>query len=245
MNEMTHKREAAKAKYNNSQEWQNFANGCMHNAFVCEYLRTQTRGRCEICNMRIRKDTPRERINIHHDTYDHVCKTPDRIYQDGHHVPDCEHCSKTTPDKFKECMSHLHFMHSGCHAILHGHSRKQYANLVECRIKYQNSSEWINFAKRCHNNPYVLDFLRDRDLDICQICHLPVEAMDATVHYATYDHACKDKKHVRVSGKDSKIYIVPDCETCHRTTPDKFLGCMNCLQYVHDQCHKQSHDDTE
>ncbi len=115
------KRQDAKVKYGNSENWKNFSHRMLNNPFVKQYIMQRYQYKCAFCGRSLYYGN----IQIHHSDYDHACITDQCIQipapvtnrkEHVYRVPDCANCSQ---EHLFECVKHLHPVHAKCHRKLH------------------------------------------------------------------------------------------------------------------------------
>lgn len=99
---------------------------CGRNKFIRDRLYYRQHGLCPICGRQIIDLKLRSRI--HHNTYDHYCKSPNpeiMIHcpqKNGFtytYSPNCELCYFQTPELSENCLQKLSLIHDYCHNSLH------------------------------------------------------------------------------------------------------------------------------
>lgn len=102
--------------------------------------------------------------------------------------------------------------------------------------------QWKNFAQRITKNPFVKNFLFERDRKYCAWCDKKLEGVNV-IHHTTYEHHCDYGKAIRISSptvsRPNKTRLVPDCKSCNAENNDRFLACMSKLVVVHLFCNKK------
>jgi hypothetical protein len=112
----------------------------------------------------------------------------------------------------------------------------------QAREKFINNLEaWKNFAQRITKNPFVKNFLLERDGNRCSWCKCVLQQYKI-IHHTTYEHICTYNKVIRISaptlGQPYKTRLVADCKSCKEQSKEKFLECTNKLVLVHGMCNK-------
>lgn len=94
------------------------------------------------------------------------------------------------------------------------------------------------FVFQCIGDFFLRSFLWVRDDGVCQHCKVPiVDVKDLTswqIHHIDYHHVCQG-----TFKQIAKFAFVPDCETCHKLTPQYFESCIKRLALVHTGCNGQ------
>src|SRR6266498_5145338 len=76
---------------------------------------------------------------------------------------------------------------------------------------------WRNFAQRITKNPFVKEFLIQRDGQRCSWCKCVLQ-QNKIIHHTTYEHSCTYNVILKVSSPTEKFpgktRIVPDCKGC-------------------------------
>lgn len=103
------KLEVLREKYGNSyddmKKYENF-HKCNKNDFIKKEIEVSI---CDVCGKRIKED---DKKALHHKDYDNKC-----FYMTK---PKCDDCKKNHPEYFEECKKRLTYLHSKCHASIHG-----------------------------------------------------------------------------------------------------------------------------
>jgi len=101
---------------------------------------------------------------------------------------------------------------------------------------------WRNFAQRITKNPFVKEFLLQRDGHTCAWCNNELKE-NFQVHHICYQHSCSYGARIKLSyptkNRLDKIRTVPDCENCKKENESRFMTCMNKLVLVHGLCNKE------
>ncbi|HBA60912.1 MAG TPA: hypothetical protein DCZ92_08845 [Elusimicrobia bacterium] len=112
---------------------------------------------------------------------------------------------------------------------------------ADCEKNYDKEL-WRKFARRIIRNPFVRNFLAQRDLGVCAWCG---EKMleDGDIHHTTYDHACSFEGTIVVRQqtvqRHSRKRQAPDCARCKAADQARFDVCMGKLVLVHPLCNKE------
>ena len=108
-----------------------------------------------------------------------------------------------------------------------------------------NIEAWKNFAQRITKNPFVKDFLINRDGNKCSWCTRRM-INSLVVHHTSYQHHCSYNVVKRIKAgtenRPNKTRLVPDCEACKKDSLGRFLECMDKLVLVHNGCNKAISD---
>jgi len=116
--------------------------------------------------------------------------------------------------------------------IIPNSERKDFTKIYE-----ENS--WKNFASRITKNPFVKEYLLERDGCNCQWCNKEL-GLNFVIHHISYDHSCTFDKMIILKrptekrpNKESKV---PDCKLCMEEDKNRFNECMTKLVLVHSPC---------
>ena len=114
-------------------------------------------------------------------------------------------------------------------------------NSFDMKEKYKNSPQWRNYASKICKNPFVKQFLFDRQGGRCPFCG-EIITKRKIVHHLNYKHTCKTSELIKVKSptkkKPDRNVFVPDCERCSKETPRAFKKCMKNLRLVHALCNR-------
>ena len=109
---------------------------------------------------------------------------------------------------------------------------------AECEKDY-DAARWRRFARRITKNPYVRNFLAQRDSQVCAWCGQKI-AEGGDIHHTTYAHDCSFAGTIVVrqqtAQRHSRKREVPDCERCRASDEVRFGACMSKLVLVHQLC---------
>ncbi len=102
-----------------------------------------------------------------------------------------------------------------------------------------NEIEWKNFALRITKNPFVKEFLLQKDGNSCQWCNKPMND-NIIIHHISYEHSCTFGKVIEINRatekRPNKVAVVPDCKLCKEGNEDRFNTCISKLALVHSGC---------
>ncbi len=108
-------------------------------------------------------------------------------------------------------------------------------------------NSWRNFAQRITKNPFVKEFLLQRDGHDCAWCKRKLKDTIA-VHHVSYEHSCTYNVVKAINtptlNNPNKTRITPDCENCKKENNQRFMTCMDKLALVHSICNKKIFDTT-
>jgi len=100
---------------------------------------------------------------------------------------------------------------------------------------------WRNFAQRITKNPFVKDFLLERDGNTCSWCNNVLQEIKI-IHHTTYNHCCTYNKVIRITSSTVNnphgTRLVSDCKSCKEENDGRFMACVEKLVLVHSFCNK-------
>jgi len=112
---------------------------------------------------------------------------------------------------------------------------------ADCEKGYDREL-WARFARRIIRNPFVKDFLAQRDGGKCAWCGENITD-GVGVHHTSYDHSCTYDGTIEVRQqtvqRHAKKRMAPDCRSCRGDSQARFDACMSKLVPVHSLCNKE------
>ncbi len=109
----------------------------------------------------------------------------------------------------------------------------------DASTKHGGSEAWKNFARRITRNPFVNEYLRHRDGEVCQLCKGNLR-VGVVIHHKDYDHVCSFNKTIRLEHptekRPNRTNLTPDCESCSRESQGTFMSCMQRVVLLHTGC---------
>jgi hypothetical protein len=119
---------------------------------------------------------------------------------------------------------------------------KNYGQVLEQKAKDQDLAEWKLFAARITRNPFVRDYLQQRQEHCCPWCGGSTRSgYHLAVHHLDYEHVCGFPKTITPMGKRRALKSVPDCQSCSIQASNLFSECMRRICLVHHGCHQEIH----
>ena len=111
----------------------------------------------------------------------------------------------------------------------------------EARPHYDRG-HWMNFL-RAGKHPFIREVLVRRQGGRCELCGRGLGRGLVHVHHLDYYRACKTASTIQIVRKSFttdklRRSKVPDCERCHRETPEQSAECIRRLAVLHAGCHK-------
>lgn len=111
---------------------------------------------------------------------------------------------------------------------------------MDAKLKIDDEESWLKFARKITKNPFVLNYLLERDEYNCQWCFQKASQKNVIIHHKDYEHVCaynKTRKYSRPTEKrPNKKVTVPDCESCKKENEKMFESCVDRLAIVHRVC---------
>ncbi|OZU87207.1 hypothetical protein CIL03_18110 [Virgibacillus indicus] len=105
--------------------------------------------------------------------------------------------------------------------------------------KHHGKEEWKMFARKIQKNPFVKNFLLNRENHKCAWCGWNIDNK-FVAHHIDYDHVCEFKVMREYPNptvkRPKRVVRVPDCERCCIANPNLFSDCMSKLTPVHQLC---------
>lgn len=110
----------------------------------------------------------------------------------------------------------------------------------EAGEKRSNKEAWKTFCRRVTKNPFIKEYLRNRENNRCTWCNKTYPPHGFQVHHIDYDHECRYGVIIEVPNptekRPARTTKVADCETCYINNPEYFLECVSRLTTVHQSC---------
>ncbi len=110
---------------------------------------------------------------------------------------------------------------------------------MEVKRKHLDNIQWKTFARKIQKNPFVKNFILNRNCYKCAWCNWSIDDK-FVLHHIDYDHVCDYlilKEYPNPTDKrPNRTVKVPDCETCSIVNPNSFTECMSRLVAVHKKC---------
>jgi len=118
--------------------------------------------------------------------------------------------------------------------------QKKYKELTKDKSKKEQYS-WFRFSTQMIKNPFIRDYIRKEQNNICSFCHEIMDGEKVSLHHTTYDYTCLKNMNSIDIEDGTKNSLVPDCESCFKNNRKKFDDCISKIDYVHQSCHSTIH----
>jgi 5-methylcytosine-specific restriction endonuclease McrA len=123
------------------------------------------------------------------------------------------------------------------------------------KVTYKKASEhyklkgqydfWISYSRRITKNPFVKEYLFQRQKGICLYCHKPIKDIKkAHIHHIDYMNICIYPKNDYIEiphptpQRPNRTAKISKCEICFKENKEQFLKCISKLALVHSVCNK-------
>lgn len=112
----------------------------------------------------------------------------------------------------------------------------------QCRIKHESTKKWWRFSSDAQANPHMRSQSYKKYNGNCALCNRPLSEGEFQAHHSCYDHICTFGISIYAKDSRQRKISIPDCQTCHASSPKIFEECLKRLHAVHGACNKKLYD---